>query len=244
MILLVSQVYGVRLVEPISKEINENSFVGTIGGGQTLELIISKELGKFDSLELVNLLPDEFNVKIEDYLESIKIFIFVPTNVPPTDYSLKFKLIGETSEEVSVYFNVDNTLLDVSFLNYSDSVFVKDDAKYELLLINNSHADAEFTIQPNLPWYWLDSKTKTVVVVPKLSNIKQEIIVSPQVQGDYTFMSTVFLQNKETKKDFTLLVNSKPTFKSKFAATLNGLPFYSISLLPSYIFNALLSSLN
>ena len=91
-VFLFSQVYSVRLVEPISKEISEDSFVGAVVGGQTLELIVSKELGKFDSLELTNLLPKDFGVKVEDYLESIKIFIIVPKSAPQSDYSLKFKI--------------------------------------------------------------------------------------------------------------------------------------------------------
>jgi hypothetical protein len=243
-VLLFSQVYSVRLVEPISKEINKDSFVGAVVGGQTLELIVSKELGKFDSLELTNLLPKEFGVKVEDYLESIKIFIMVPNSAPQSDYSLKFKLIGRTTEEVSVYFTVNNSLLDVSFLNYSDNVFVKEKAIYELLLINNSYADAKFDIKPNLPWYWLNNKQNISVVVPKKTNLKTQIEVYPQVQGQHNFTSTVFLQDIKVQKDFTLSVVAKPTFKSKFSSPLNGLPFYSISLLPSYIFNALLFNLN
>ncbi len=45
-ILLLNGVSSARLVDPISKELTQEEYVGSASPGSTLELIFSKELGK------------------------------------------------------------------------------------------------------------------------------------------------------------------------------------------------------
>lgn len=241
LVLILTSVYSVRLVEPISKELVGDSFVGSIVPGQELELIVSKELGKYNTLTIDSTLPNTINISVKDYLESIKIFIKTSEETLQINYPLKFTLVGDENVSVETHFIVDDALLDSSVLNFSSDSFVNSPAEYEFLLVNKSHADAKFVIGTDLPKYWLGNEAEKVVIVPKLSTKKDSIKVYPQIQGSHFFQSVVIMQNKNLEKEFTLVVNSKPTLLSKFSSSVNGLPFYSISLLPSYILNAIFS---
>jgi hypothetical protein len=245
LLLITSTAFSARLVDPISKEIVFGDFAGSIVPGSTLELIVSKELGKFDSLEVTSTLPEYFDVRVEDYLEAIKIFVSASKETPLESYNLDFILKGKYDEErVNIYFTIEEELLDVSLNNYSAETFVNDMAVYEFSLINNSHGDIEFFIKPNLPWYWLSEKNHAVdyykkVVVPKKSIVKDTLIISPRVSGERAFNTTISFGNNE--KEFSLLVNTKPTFGGKFSTVFNGFPFYSFSLTPSYYLTGLLT---
>ncbi|MDD4250638.1 MAG: hypothetical protein PHX27_00420 [Candidatus ainarchaeum sp.] len=247
-LLFVGTVFSIRLVEPISKELNDNDFVGSIEPGQTLELIISKELGRFNSVELTSDLPSFFNISIKDYLESVKIIIESNERTPRTNYFFSFNLKGKSSvKNVRVFFSVTDSLLDATLLNYSSSTNVNDPANYDLLLINNSDADAKFLLNVNLPWFWLsnnlDTENAGFVIVPKQQKIIQKLVVFPRVQGNHYFKVHLDLQTKNNSKEFTLYSNAKPTLASKFNSSLSGLPFYSISVLPSYFLNSVFSVL-
>ncbi len=247
LVLLCSTVFSVRLVDPISKDLSKDNFVGSFVPGSTLELIFSKELGKFDSLEFNSSLPKEFSVSVEDYLESIKVFISSDIKAIPSDYEFEVVLKGRTVEEsVDLYFLVEKRLLDVSLNNYSVQTLVGEKAEYEFSLINNSHADAEFKIQTSLPWYWLSNPASTsmykTIIVPKKSVVKEKLVVIPKTPGELYFTSKIIMNTSETK-EFSHYLDSKPTLKSKFNSVLNGLPFYSISQLPSYFVTGLFSLL-
>lgn len=244
-LLLTTNVFAIRLVEPISKELLENDFVGAIVPGQTLELIISKELGRFNSLELTSSLTENFDVSVKDYLESVKIIISSNKNTPKTSYFFSFILKGvSSSESIRVFFSVEESLLDVALLNYSSETFVNNSAEYEFLLINNSDADAIFKIKLDLPWYWLGDEYfgkeyyKEVIVSKQQKKI-EKIIVYPRVHGEHYFNSKISMQ--DNIKEFTLYSKVLSTFNSKFNSSLMGFPFYSISLLPSYFLTSIVS---
>ncbi len=243
-LLLAFTVSGARLVDPISKDVSSNDFVGAIVPGSTLELIFSKELGKYDSLEVLNSLPSGFEIKVSDYLEAIKVYVISQPNVATGSYSLDIKLLGENKDEnVDVYFNVEKDLLDVSLNNYSSETTVNDKAVYEFYLINNSDADVVFTIQPLIPKYWLAKNespcedcvsTKTNIIATKQKVTKFVLEVYPKISGERTFDTMIFLGNNDSKKQFTLNIKTNPTFGGKLKSVFYGVPFYSISMLPSY----------
>jgi hypothetical protein len=245
LLLLASTAFSARLVDPISKEIVFGDFTGSIVPGSTLELIISKELGKFDSLEVTSALPEYFDVRVEDYLEAIKIFVSASKETPLESYDLDFILKGEYDEErVNIYFVVEEELLDVALNNYSATTIVNSDAIFEFSLINNSHGNIEFFIKPSLPWYWLSEINSPVeyykkVVVPKKSIVKETLIISPRVSGERAFNTTITFGNNQ--KEFSLLADTKPTFGGKFSTVFNGFPFYSFSLTPSYYLTGVLT---
>ena len=183
-LLLANSVNSVRLIDPISKEIVGEEYVGSVSAGSTLELIFSKELGKFDSLTVESNLPNGFNAKVKDYLESIKVYVEVPNNAVKDSYSMTLKLFGKETETVDIYFVVEQGLLDASLNNYANEAFVGEKAEYTFTLINNSHADDEFSLSLGLPWYWLNESglngdfTKeniTKVVVPRKSQKKLQL---------------------------------------------------------------------
>jgi hypothetical protein len=246
-LILFSFSFSLRLVEPISKELQGDDFVGSIVPGQELELIFSKEFGKFDNLEFSSLLPNNFDVKIEEYIESIKVFIKADEETPQKSYKFNILLKGKDIQETAtMFFTVDNSLLDVSLLNYSFETNVGSEANYDFFFRNNSDADAEFRIRVLLPAYWLKETQKDfykTVVVPKKSSLKDSISILPQISGAQNFSSQVFLQNNKTIKEFTSHIEVNPTLKSKFNSVINGLPFYSISIFPSYLLNGFLSIL-
>lgn len=238
LICLVSNVFSVRLVDPISKNLDSDGYVGTIVAGTTLELIFSKEFGRFSSLELNSQLPSDFKVKINDYLESIKVFIEVPKDTLKSNYSFEVLMKGRDEEKVEVYFVVSDNLLDSSLNNYFSESYVNELAEYEFSLINNSHADVDFVITPKVPFSW--GNAPKIVTVPKKSVLKEKISISPQFAGSQSF--DLLVESIDTKKEFSVLLNSKPTLIGKNSVFFNGFPFYSISLAPSYFFNSLISS--
>jgi hypothetical protein len=259
LILLAVSVFGARLVDPISKPISPGNeeYVGSVPLGSTLELIFSKELGKFDSLELLSsssaVLPKGFNYSIKEYLESIKILIEVPNNALIDSYPLKIKLSGKNTEEViDIYFLVEENLLDVSLNNYSAESYVGEPASYALTYINNSHADVFFTVSPGLPWYWLDesgikgnstdSHMQEVLVSRKSTKIEL-VDVYPRTVGEKMFNIVVDLGNSGKQKEFSLLLKSKPTFAGKTMNIFYGIPFYSFSLIHSYDLIGLIASI-
>lgn len=249
LILLLSfNVFSIRLVEPFSKELSDNDFVGSIVPGQTLELIISKEFGRYNSLELTSKLPDNFDISVKDYLDSIKILIASNENTPKTKYFFSFLLKGSSTKSVRAFFVVDDSLLDATLLNYSSKSLVDEEQSFDILLINNSDAVANFKIKVDLPWYWLgkDFFGKEVykeVSVPKRERVVESIKVFPRIHGDNYFNSRVVLQNDSSSKNFTLFSKSEQTFYYKLESSLRGLPFYSISLAPSLFLNSFFSML-
>jgi hypothetical protein len=245
-LLIATTVSSARLVDPISKELVGNDYVGSVVPGSELELIFSKELGKFNSLELLETLPEYFDVRVEDYLESIKVFVLASPKTPLSTYEMELVLIGETEETISIYFIVEDNLLDVSLNNYSSETMVNSPANYEFSLINNSHGDIEFVLKPNLPDYWLvDSEQPGIyykkVFVPRKSIVKETLTIVPRISGARSFNTKILFGNSE--KEFSLLVNAQPTLGGKFGAVLNGFPFYSVSLTPSYYLTGLLTLL-
>ncbi len=246
---LISNAFAIRLVEPISKDLIDNSFVGSIVPGQTLELIVSKELGFFDSLKITSELPDFFSVSVKDYLESFKIIIVSNERTPKTNYNFSFTLQGiSSSESVNVFFSVEDSLLDSTLLNYSSNVFVNDSAEYSFLLINNSDADAVFKIEVGLPWYWLGEnyfgkKYYKEIIVPKQSKIIEKIIVFPRIHGEHHFLTKIIMQSDYYSKSFTLSSKTSQTITYKLESSLNGFPFFSISILPSYFLTGVLTSI-
>jgi len=239
LICLISSVFSIRLVDPISKTLGTNNYIGSVAAGSELELIFSKEFGRFSSLELKSQLPNNFKVEVKDYLESIKLFITIPRGALKTDYSFDILMTGREEESATVYFIVSDNLLDSSLNNYFSESYVGQAAEYEFSLINNSHADVEFTISPKVPFSWI-SETKQTIVVPRKSVLKQKVFVTPQFAGNQNF--DIVVESVEGKKDFSVLLNAKPTLVGKNKVFFNGFPFYSISLAPSYFFNSLIAN--
>lgn len=238
LVLLVSSVFSIRLVDPISKTLYGDGYLGSVVPGSELELIFSKEFGRFSEFEVTTPLPSEFDVRVEDYLESIKVFINVPKNVVLTDYYFEIEMTGREIESARVYFIVKEDLLKSSLNNYYSESFVGSLANYEFSLINNSHADATYSIKPKLPFNWLE-KSEYIVEVPKNSIVKKTISINPRVSGEKTFR--VLVEHTNGEKEFSLFVNTKPTITGKARAVLNGFPFYSISLASGYFFNSTLA---
>ena len=145
-LLLASGAYSARLVDPISKEIDTEEYVGSVSPGSTLELIFSKELGKFDSLEVNSKLPAGYKATVKDYLESIKVFVLVPEDAINDTYQMNLTLSGKVSEEIQIYFVVSDGLLDASSIYKSTIGAVKVlDKKFALsYLFNQTMFTADF----------------------------------------------------------------------------------------------------
>lgn len=241
LLLLFSGVFSIRLVDPISKTLVNDDYVGSVVRGSELELIFSKELGKFSTLQIVTDLPDKFNVRIEDYLESIKVFIKVPKDALKSQYDFEIKMLGRETKSIRLYFLVEDNLLDASINNHFGKNYVNSPVSYEIFLINNSYADVEFFIQSQLPFSWVNNSNNSnkSIIVPKKSIVKEELIIFPQFEGKRNFELEVLAI--DFKKNFSVFVEAKPTIVGKNSVVFSGFPFYSISLAPSYFFNGLIA---
>jgi len=241
-LLFISSVSAVKLIEPYSKDLIEDDFVGAVPSNSTLELIFSKENNKFDSLKLLTTLPEGFLTSTAEELESIKLFINVPKDAFKGSYSITVKLTDSTdvsvTDEVKIFFNVDDELVFVSMDRFSQEVFVGSKATFEFTLINNSDSDLEYEISSTLSKRWFESKK---VLVPKKSKKVEKLSVVPQYEGVriFNFVATF----SDEVKNFQVTINVKPTIRSKFDAVLSGLPFYSFSLIPNYLLNGLIALL-
>lgn len=237
---LFSGVFALKQVEPYSQVLVGSDFVGKAVPGSTLQLIFSKENEKYDSLKITNTLPTGFSVAIKEEFESFKVIITVPDNAPKGQYkiNLKFSKTGDilSEQDIEVYFSVDKELLFVSMDNFSQKTFTGTEAEYVFTLINNSDASANFKILSSLPNSWY---SKQIVSVNSKSIVKQTVKIIPGISGQRNFVFEVNYSGQE--KFFDVSIISEPTIESKFSSTLNGLPFYSFSLIPSYFLNGLIS---
>ncbi len=247
--LVVSGVSAVRLIDPLSKELSANdSFVGTVAAGNTMEMIFSKELtNKYQSLEIESSSIKDLDFSIKYEKESIKLFITVPKDALVGTESIKAKFIGSSaSDSIDLTYEIVSGALGVSpTSNAQVSAYVDSSANFKLFFVNNTDSEAVFTITTNLPANWFDVSPFAVndkslkVVVPKRSSLEESFNVYPRLEGSKEFKATVSFEN--TSSDFSFKVDALPTLKSKLETVVYGLPFYSFSLLPSYFLNGLIS---
>jgi hypothetical protein len=249
-LILASSAFSIRLIDPLSKEITltGENFVGTVSPGGTLELIFSKELtDKYESLDVVSVLPEGFKSDVRVERESIKLFISVPANAVVGDYPLSLKLSGTGRvDDFSVNFSVVAGSTNVSPASAAvQETIVGKSVEYKLFFVNNTDSEAAFDISTDLRADWeqadLGSKEKVTkrVVVPKRQNLEETLVVYPRMQGKKEFKVKVDYEN--TSSVFSYEVDAKPTINSKFAAVTEGFPFFSFSLLPSYFINGILA---
>lgn len=247
--LMVSSVFAVRLIDPLSKELSSSdSFVGTVAAGNTMEMIFSKELtNKYQSLEIESFSLANLTYSVKYEKESIKLFITVPKTALPGVESIKAKFIGSSaSDSIDLTFEVVSGGLGVSPASTAQvDAFVGSGATFKLFFVNTTDSEAVFNIKTDLLANWFDSSPFTVkdktlrVVVPKRSSVEESFVVYPRLEGIKEFKATVSFEN--TSSDLSFNVNAKPTLKSKLETVVYGLPFYSFSLLPSYFLNGLIS---
>lgn len=249
LMLMISSVFAVRLIDPLSKELsNDDSFVGTVSVGNTMEMIFSKELtNKYQSMEIESSSLSDLTYSIKYEKESIKLFITVPKSATPGVESIRAKFMGSSvNDSIDLTYEIVSDVLGVSPASTAQvDTFVGSNANFKLFFVNNTDAEAVFTIHTDLPANWFDSNPFTVVdktvsvVVPKRSSLEESFNVYPRLEGSREFKATVSFEN--TSSDFSFVVNAKPTLKSKLETVVYGLPFYSFSMLPSYFFNGLIS---
>ncbi len=249
-LILASTVFSVRLIDPVSLVFVDggSNFVGTVAPGGNLELIFSKELtNRYDGVELLTSLPNGFGYSTKSELEAIKVFISVPQYAVNGDYPIEARIFGENRDDViNFYFTVDSSTVDVSPSDISlQETLVDSSAEYKLFFVNNSDAEASFSISTDLPpnWSQNDFFAKKVfskqIKVAKHSSATDSVFVYPRLAGEKKFK--VIVSYADEKKEFSFAVNAKSTLKSKLEMPKNGLPFFSFSLLPSYFINALFS---
>jgi hypothetical protein len=236
----ISGVFAIKQIEPYSRTIEDGDFVGKTVPESTLELVFSKENEKYDSLKLNSNLPSGFSVAVKEELESFKVLINVPKSAVNSQYKIGLKFSNTSNvlvqENVDFYFSVEDELLFASMNNFSQETLTNNPAQYGFTLINNSDAEATFIISSSLPTSWYSSHA--VVVKPK-SIEKHTLEILPGVSGERKFNFNVSYAGKQ--KTFDVSLKAEPTLESKFSSVLNGLPFYSFSLIPSYLLNGLFS---
>jgi hypothetical protein len=246
LVLLLSTVFSLRLIGPVYTDLKGNDYVGSILPGSNIELTFSKQFDRYVSLKLISQLPNGFESKIVEEVDYSKLYIFSPKNASLGEYPLTLEFVGEKESVVfQVYFLIEKDLLTVSSDNYFTSSNVGEKAVYDFTFINNSHADVNFKITNELPWFWnSDSffeQENVSVFVPSRSTKKGALVVYPRKQGETIFNTTIFFDNSLESRAFSLRLNATPSIKGKMESVFFGLPFYSFSLMPNYLINGLFS---
>ncbi len=244
--LFLTGVFSLRLIDPIYTELKGNDFVGSIIPGSTLELTFSKEFDKYSSLKLISTLPAGFETEIVNETDFTKVFISSPSNAILGEYPLTLEIIGDNESVVfQVYFLIEKDLLAVSSDNYFATSSVGEAAFFDFTFINNSYADVNFKVSPELPWFWSSDnfieQKELVVTVPLRSSIQEKLVIYPRKQGESTFNARVYFDKSLTNKTFSLRINATPSIKGKLESVVFGLPFYSFSLMPNFLISGLFS---
>jgi hypothetical protein len=141
LLLLVSSVSAVRLIDPLSKELSNNdSFVGTVAVGNTMELIFSKELtNKYQSLEIESSSVKNLDYSIKYEKESIKLYIVVPKDAQVGVESISAKFFGSSaSDSIDLTYEVVSGVLGVSPASNAEvTTYVDLSATFKLFFTNS-----------------------------------------------------------------------------------------------------------
>lgn len=242
----------ISIVNPVEKRLlsGERAELGSVQAGETLILSIDSKTGYKDmpswtqAVFVKGTIPANWKaLDSKIAAQTLVLTLQVPKNEKKGAHNIKIKLVEETgrvpSEEAQILIYVEQDLMTNEITELAKDAVVDDKVVFNLVVINDSLAGHDITISSSLPRYWFEPiKLK----VNSLSALTQSLPVNAYVYGtkDFEFYITSNLTG-ERLETFSARINIKPTPKSKFAASLNGLPFFTPNLIPYYLIDAFIS---
>ncbi|MFH1587410.1 MAG: hypothetical protein ABID38_06130 [Candidatus Diapherotrites archaeon] len=251
-LLAISVQASIQLVAPVEGIMEANSTVdlGKVQPGETIILRISTSSGSEERWEQAivkkDSLPDNWIAKDSAEGEkTIAVEISVPKNARQELYNFSVELSNPrariTPEKINLRVLVEEGLISSSVSSNTLTTDVGNEASFQIILVNDSVASHRVRISSPLPESWFSAEE--IELMPK-ETAKIELGVTPQVYGAKGFrFSVTSLENGKNLGDFEMQIRARPSLPGKFSAANEGLPFFTFSLLPQYLINALLSLL-
>ena len=237
---------SVHIVSPIDRTVADNGYLetGAISNAETLEIIVDKDSQKGFEWSAISADTSAFGngaSETEQADETLILKIKIPKNAEEKQYSFPVTVSNsqnQASESFTVLVDVKKQLWSASLMDVTTEATVGDEIEYRILLINDSIAPHTININPNLPTYW--THARQVTLQPKKTH---EVVlkVTPATQGKRLVVFNINSALNGYSKNLSFALDVKPTLFSKYEAVQFGLPFFSISLLPYYLIDALLA---
>ncbi len=245
-------VFGtVFMHSPVEAKIanGESVQAGKVAPGQTVVFVIEKKsekAEKWNSLFVDSGLPGgwEQNEIVSD--ETIAVGITLPSDAKTASQRLSFSAFSSDSQGFGDRFFAEllvmgpKSVFDVGMDVERFETSVGEKIPLSITISNNSVAESVFSVSSSLPTGWLRGNDFTLVV-PPLSAKTFSFFVEPSVYGRRKAEITLSSQQNSFSEKLSFELNVFPTLRSKFQAPLFGLPFFSLTLWPQYLLNALLS---
>ena len=242
----------VFLHEPVEGKVSANDSIqlGKIAPGQSFTLTIEKksEKGeKWDTLSIDDsLLPESWAYDVRVSGETISAEISVPRNAKIGSQRLTLTASNSAQPEFADAFFAEiavakpESVFQAGIDATSVEAKVNSIVSGSITLSNNSVGDAVFLLSSSLPNQWMQAqwfavKAKATATLP--------FAISPKAYGKRAAVLTLSSNQNYFSESFDFEINVFPTLRGKFEAGFFGIPFFSLSLWPYYLINALLSLL-
>jgi len=236
---------SITMLSPSERILEPGALVelGSIAPGETLQLVFAtKSLHSTWEVASISpgLLPEAWGTEFVKENRTLTLKIFVPKDAEIQSRNLRVVLSsGDLSETIDIVINVRNGLVKSSLLEKNLRAGEYDSVKYSLRIVNESLGRHLVKVKSSLPVYWFSPFSLALEPGQVLDS---ELEVFPVVHGERDF--SFFIDSELNSERLAVLpaaIEVPPTLQGKFISAFNGYPFFTHSLLPSYLLNALLS---
>lgn len=210
--------------------------------GETVPFVFDRKSGSqvWDSIAVSTSWP--YSSQVLD--KTINLYLKVPATETEALKNIKVTVRDsrtgvEESYNIVIYLRDD--LVKAGLTKSSADCNVGSATEFELSLVNESWAEHKLIIESSLPETWVSKQTETLG--PKETKIIK-IPVNALTPGYKKF--SFYVRSALFEKQFAELPASMkifPSLRSKYSTAFYSMPFFSMSLLPSYLLNAFLSFL-
>lgn len=246
LVLLSCAVYADSLVlRPVESLLNNSkntADLGRIMPGQTLKLIISDNSFKgflWKKAEVISLPAGWELLNSFKNDKAFEVHILVPETTQLNVYSFKVKVsapsVSVLTEQYEFRVQVADGLIFSSSPKLSLEGLIGSKTDFELTVYNNSMSDETVLIQSTLPETWTKPK-EILLKANSAETLKFELI--PQRIGLRSFSFAVGNDSKSFSS-IDAEIKVQPSLHAKYFAFIAGFPFYSVSVVPFSLLNAL-----
>ncbi|MEM0360169.1 MAG: hypothetical protein QXK06_02415 [Candidatus Diapherotrites archaeon] len=240
-IVILKPVYSV--VEP-----GQTIQVGSVMRGERLLLVIDRNAYFHtwtDAFVDKGLLGKDWTVlpaRVES--TSISIEVVVPSNAEFRSQTISLTLSDKQTgieETAAIAVLVEKGLVSVQLPVQMKTARVGETVCYPIILQNWSVSSHKVFVSSSLPSYWFSGIEKEIK--PK-DFAEVEACIEAKVIGSRDFDFFVdSLESSERLQSRKASIEVLPTIQGKYAAALNGLPFYMPTLLPYFLLDSIFSFL-
>jgi hypothetical protein len=242
LLLASNTVAAIHVLLPVEARIasGDEIDIGSVAAGETFSVVVNKKSGSGFDWEHVSVqAPADWKTEQSVTDKTLVSEITVPRNASESIQIISFSLSSSQAQEnFKTTLTVKKNLLTVAMDNLKQETTVGKPIFYNFVVSNDSIAEHTLTLSSSLPNYWF---APIEVTVP--AKQKKELVVElvPKAYGLRNFSFSAQSNKNAFSKDFAAELTVAPTIQGKFIAAAYAFPFFTLSNLPFYIFNAFLS---